>query len=57
MISDKTLLTDTFAARKGRLDYQIVNGFTNWKDATRIFSRHKSCDFHKSCADAECGCW
>ncbi len=26
----------------------LVRGFTNWKDATRIFAKHESCDFHKS---------
>lgn len=30
----------------------LVKGFTNWKDATRMFARHESCDFHKSCAAA-----
>ena len=30
----------------------LVTGFTNWKDATRNFSKHESCDFHKSPAAA-----
>lgn len=30
----------------------LVKGFTNWKDATRIFMKHQSCDFHKSAAAA-----
>ena len=30
----------------------LVKGFTNWKDATRIFRRHESCDFHKKSASA-----
>ena len=30
----------------------LVKGFTNWKDATRCFSRHESCDFHKVCTAA-----
>lgn len=30
----------------------LVKGFMNWKDATRIFVRHKRCDFHKSAAAA-----
>ena len=30
----------------------LVNGFTNWKDATRNFSKHKSCDFYKLAAAA-----
>lgn len=43
--------------RKVRLSFKteksfLVNGFTNWKDATRIFSRHESCEFHKSSAAA-----
>ena len=30
----------------------LVKGFTNWKDATRVFVKHESCDFHKSTATA-----
>ena len=30
----------------------LVKGFMNWKDATRIFTKHESCDFHKSTAAA-----
>ncbi len=30
----------------------LVKGFTNWKDATRMFTKHESCDFHKSTAVA-----
>lgn len=30
----------------------LVNGFRNWKDATRHFSKHESCGFHKSAAAA-----
>ena len=30
----------------------LVKGFTNWKDATRLFARHENCDFHKSSAAA-----
>ena len=30
----------------------LVKGFTNWKDATRIFGKHESSDFHKSTAAA-----
>ena len=30
----------------------LVKGFVNWKDATRVFSRHESCDFHKTAASA-----
>ena len=30
----------------------LVKGFTNWKAATRCFSRHESCDCHKLCAAA-----
>ena len=25
----------------------MVKGFTNWKDATRVFMKHKSSEFHK----------
>ena len=25
----------------------LISGFTNWKDATRVMSKHGSCDFHK----------
>ena len=43
--------------RKVRLSIYIeesflVKGFTNWKDATRLFARHENCDFHKSSAAA-----
>lgn len=30
----------------------LVKGFTNWKDATRVFGRHEACDFHKMSASA-----
>ena len=30
----------------------LEKGFTNWKDGTRSFSKHESCDFHKVCAAA-----
>ena len=30
----------------------MVNGFTNWKDATTKFAKHESRDFHKACAEA-----
>ena len=30
----------------------LVKGFINWKDATRVFAKHESCDFHKSTAAA-----
>ena len=30
----------------------LVKGFSNWKDGTRSFSKHESCDFHKVCAAA-----
>ena len=30
----------------------LVKGFINWKDATRVLSRHESCDFHKTAASA-----
>ena len=30
----------------------LVKGFTNWKDGTRCFSRHETCDFHKVCTAA-----
>ena len=30
----------------------IIKGFTNWKDATRVFMKHGSCDFHKQAAMA-----
>ena len=26
----------------------LAKGFVNWKDATRGFSKHESCHFHKS---------
>ena len=29
-----------------------VSSFTNWKDATRNFSKHETCDFHISAAAA-----
>lgn len=28
----------------------LVKGFTNWKDGTRSFAKHESCNFHKMCA-------
>ena len=30
----------------------LVNGFTNWKDATTKFTKHENSDFHKVCARA-----
>ena len=33
-------------------DSFLVNGFTNWKDATTKFAKHESSDFHKVCAEA-----
>ena len=30
----------------------MVKGFTNWKDATSVFAKHESCDFHKLTATA-----
>lgn len=30
----------------------LVKGFTNWKDATRIFARHENCEFHQISAAA-----
>ena len=30
----------------------LVKGFTNWKDATRIFARHENCEVHKLSAAA-----
>ena len=30
----------------------LVNGFTNWKDATRVFSKHEASDFHKQAVAA-----
>ena len=30
----------------------VVKGFLNWKDATRAFVKHESCNFHKSAAAA-----
>ena len=29
----------------------LVNGFTNWKDATRVLVKHKSSNFHKSATE------
>ena len=29
-----------------------MKGFINWKDATRVLSRHEICDFHKAAASA-----
>ena len=29
-----------------------MKGFINWKDATKVFAKHESCDFHKSTAAA-----
>ena len=38
----------------------LIKGFTNWKDATRVYSKHESSDFHKQAVaamanKAECG--
>ena len=30
----------------------LVKGCTNWKNGTRCFSTHESCDFHKVCPAA-----
>ena len=30
----------------------LVKGYMNLKDATRVFTKHESCDFHKSTAAA-----
>lgn len=30
----------------------LVDGFTNWKDATIKFAKHQSSDFHKRCSEA-----
>lgn len=30
----------------------LVDGFTNWKDATTKFTKHQSSDFHKRCSEA-----
>ena len=30
----------------------LMKGFMNLKDATRVFTKHESCDFHKSTATA-----
>ena len=30
----------------------LVNGFTKWKDASRIFSKHETCNLHQSAAAA-----
>ena len=30
----------------------ITKGFTNWKDATRIYNRHEASDFHRKCVEA-----
>ena len=30
----------------------LVDGFTNWKDATTKFAKHESSDFHKRCSEA-----
>jgi len=30
----------------------VIKGFTNWKDATRVFIKHESCDFHKQAVAA-----
>ena len=30
----------------------LVNGYTNWKDATIKFGKHEHSDFHKTCAEA-----
>ena len=29
----------------------LVNGFTNWKDATRVLVKHKSSNFLKSATE------
>ena len=31
----------------------MINGFTNWKDATAKFAKHECSDFHKTCAQAQ----
>ena len=30
----------------------LIKGFTNWKDATRVYSKHESSDFHKQAVAA-----
>ena len=30
----------------------LIKGFTNWKDATRVFSKHEALDFHKQAVAA-----
>ena len=42
------------AVKSGKLKFKgtkeptfLISGFTNWKDATRVMSKHGSCDFHK----------
>jgi len=30
----------------------VIKGFTNWKDATRVFVKHESSDFHKQAVAA-----
>ena len=30
----------------------LIKGFTNWKDATRVFSKHEASDFHKQAVAA-----
>ena len=30
----------------------VIKGFTNWKDATRVFVKHESCGFHKQAVAA-----
>ena len=30
----------------------IINGFVNWKDATRAFTKHEASNFHKQAVDS-----
>lgn len=47
------------AARQGKVRLTglaeqafLIKGFTNWKDATRVFSKHEASDFHKQAVAA-----
>ena len=48
------LLSALHAAKQGKVRLTgvteqsfIIKAFTYWKDATRVFRKHESCDFHK----------
>ena len=30
----------------------LIKGYTNWKDATRVYSKHEASDFHKQAVAA-----